>query len=510
MRHQAKSTWMFKFCIETWYRASIMSFASLQPQFELLLYNIINTTLRGLWDRAPVPEVVWETIGSKYQVACAAFVHIERLLDAARDVPPCADGRLNVLTFAIIRAASVVEHHNVPSLMDPRNFWRVTMSLLNVFALRRRSIAALPAGYQCEHDGSDGYEHCPDRPRGIEEVSIIDASLCMVGNHLQSIPGTDSTILALKSGLLNAILNSGSKKPSLLCTSPGAGGGPEPFGAHHFLLSLLYPQMLVPGVLREAKRSLAVIDSLQMTPFSADDDCLHQSWSGFRRAIDDFSCWYENAEEKNKLFQRCFFIDCPLKSQGGIATVRARKCLGCKFIRYCSPECQRRDWVTHREQCSLLQCSRSSSKLFGSVGLLYVAEIELEFMATMGSDPRVAYMAEYCELNRAAYPFGSDAYPIIKLQLTATGSFILQPGTFSEIRGLTTKRCWKASTTTLKARHPIIIIEFPAGSDTIPLLGPASTLLSFKRPELWAALRSGGGENGGSGGRFFAAEGNIA
>ncbi len=47
-----------------------------------------------------------------------------------------------------------------------------------------------------------------------------------------------------------------------------------------------------------------------------------------------------------KRFRRCQYGKCakdPVKS--------AKKCSGCKLVRYCSPECQIADWPTHKQSC---------------------------------------------------------------------------------------------------------------------------------------------------------------
>jgi len=43
----------------------------------------------------------------------------------------------------------------------------------------------------------------------------------------------------------------------------------------------------------------------------------------------------------------------------GVGNV-TRTCLGCRKVRYCSPECQKRDWPSHRPNCKSSAHARMS------------------------------------------------------------------------------------------------------------------------------------------------------
>ncbi|PBK70621.1 hypothetical protein ARMSODRAFT_955332 [Armillaria solidipes] len=122
------------------------------------------------------------------------------------------------------------------------------------------------------------------------------------------------------------------------------------------LFESIHVFLLFRGVLRHACRSLLRIERLGLEIHLANASVTaRETWESFKEVLEDRWCWRDVVATKGE-FHECANIKCPNAIDESPPPVR--RCQGCLNAFYCSRDCQRKVWRTHKKDCQNVQRER--------------------------------------------------------------------------------------------------------------------------------------------------------
>ncbi|KAL0947473.1 hypothetical protein HGRIS_013578 [Hohenbuehelia grisea] len=466
------------FCIDAWYK--IFRLETI-PEERRDIYETVSRAMAAIWPGGSPPPLVWTVAGSKSLAADAAMGYIRLHMQARFPIRPCAEAsdRFSKVSTAMEQAIGIFLDDDVATAVDPFPYVPIVMAVLRNFTARRRAIANLSTQYQCNHKPKYGEirsntEHCL---RGLNEVRIIQRAWYLLTKFVEISSGTEVLIAAIENGLLASFMASRydpSDYPAVLRDSDFESDTPWHIG---FFTDTLPTLITFPDVLKAFGKSIQkVIFTKNTNLFPDNDECLRPAFNCF--ALNILMRSTKRGHLNSKVSESCgFTLQCGMQPAHGFAQ---RRCGGCQVVRYCSTTCQRNDWPRHREQCYLLQCSKSSSYDFGLEGLILLAAVEQEQAKSLNDKS----LTPLHQAQRHS-PFASNAFPVLELDLeTPEASWRIRRYDEVAIHPDLQRRCWQRAASLLNANGHITLLRLRWGEISCAILSPL-TSLGRLNPERW-------------------------